>query len=130
MLLSQSYSPTPVVHDIKVVANVSDLLIDGKYLIPVHHISKPHVFHIKGVQEVGDIRRAGIWTKGLWSTPVRTDPWSSKPFFLLQRPIDYSQTPLSKMRGPADDVMHKLKRTLKKFQEYEVTAGAAYLELK
>ena len=34
------------------------------------------------------------------------------------------------MRGPADDVMHKLKRTLKKFQEYEVAAGAAYLELK
>jgi hypothetical protein len=120
-----------VVEDIKSCANISDLLQLNRYLAQVDGISTPHVFHIKPFpQAEGMIHvRAGIYTKGLWSTSLSADPWSTQPFFLLQKPIIYTSAPPSQMRGPPEEYLRKIKQGVNRFSELQPDETSARAEL-
>ena len=100
---------------ISVCGNISGLLKGGAYLNAVTGISKPHVFHIK-MCPIDGHSMPGIYTKGFWSIPETNDPWTSEPFFLLRKPIQYFDTPACEMRGPTDDTMTQIKDGLKIFE--------------
>ena len=127
--MRQSYHPEPVVEDIHACANISDLMDNGNILNQLSGISKPHVFHIKSFPGQDGGLRAGIYTKGLWSTPLSTDPWSGKPAFLLANPIDYTQTPSAQLRGPKPANLLKVKQGVRKFSVIRPDATEAVTEL-
>ena len=105
---------------------------NGNFLKKLSGISKPHVFHIKSFPaESGDgSLKAGIYTKGLWSTPLSTDPWSGHPAFLLDKPLDYTQTPSAQLRGPKPAHLAKVKQGVRKFSVIRPDAEAAVTELR
>ena len=130
----QAYTPRPLVEDMDIVANVSGMLDDGKYLnkLPQNvSISKPHVFHMRLLPEEvrGENNLVGIVTKGLWGTSEEEDPWTTNPFVLVNRPLDYAEVPPLLLRGPHADVMKQIERGVAIFEDMEPDEEAALVEL-
>lgn len=73
--------------------------------------------------------RAGIYTKGLWSTSLCSDPWSGQPVFLLAKPIDYTETPSAQLRGPKPAHLAKVKQGVERFSVIRPDAVDALAEL-
>lgn len=131
----QSYTPRPLVEDIDVVANVSGMLEEGKYInkLPQNvSISKPHVFRMRllPTEVRGENNLVGIVTKGLWGSSAEEDPWTTDPFVLVNRPLDYAEVPPLLLRGPHADVLKQIERGVSIFEDMEPDEECALVELK
>lgn len=130
----QAYTPQPLVEDIDCTANVSGMLEEGKYINKLPQdvsISRPHVFRMRLLpKEVrGENNLVGIVTKGLWGTSEEDDPWTTNPFVLVNRPLDYSEVPPLMLRGPSADVLKQIERGLSIFEDIEPDEEDAFMEL-
>lgn len=110
------------------------MLENGKYINRTPQdvsISKPHVFHMRLLPEEvrGDNNLVGIVTKGLWSASDEDDPWTTNPFVLVNRQLDYAEVPPLLYRGPPADVLKQIERGISVFEDIEPDEAEALTEL-
>ena len=112
----------------KYVANVSGLMERDDTNQQSCGISEPHAFHIQmwDGPEPGSPRRPGIVTKLFWSDDVPgcdDNFWTPVPFYLLKKPLRYSDMPFCGMRGPSPLDVSRMVKGIEVFRKSELAMG-------